>query len=706
DHRSHDIRALHGAIRGAIQGKARPPSGLKQVGNWVLQEKLTADSWRGTHAFAGGSPVLVRFYSADPYLPEGERKQQVSRIANAYKALSALPSHPGIVAVRDFTPTEAEDRFALVTEDPVGQALRPRLRDTRAPLTFDQKVRIARDLLGALAHAHAHSVVHRNLHPGTILVCDDGQTRLSGFDYARAGKDRSSTIAELIVDELDETYQAPECFADPGAASPASDVFSAGVVVYELFAGEPPFADAAEIEGQHAVFAEPPSAREPALPAGCDAWLQSLCAFDAGDRPAALDALGTFERLLGRTAERNPAVTSTPGVDYRDLPAGHPLTSKYVVQERLGEPGGFGVAYRVIDTLGDVSRVVKLVLQDRYSKLDRLKKEYRILLGLPAHPRVVKVVNADILPGEDGPPYIVFEYIEGQDVGEMIASDSLSTTDAWELGRQVTEGLVHLHASGVYHGDIKPRNLLWTDDGARIIDFNVSTRSGDDGHGGGSRRYLVPDLDTSHEPTDAERAERDVYALGITLYEALTGEYPWQTKLPPPAKLAKDPRKCARAAALSSSATELLLKALAPKRAERFASARELLEALDATAVLRPKAPQAEESSTWTVPELGVPQPNTNPFVSYLLTLYSQGRCNCGTRGLDALGERTYVETALDRDLLPAVLAGEFGLVIITGNAGDGKTAFLQRVETGARERGADVLAAASGNGASFELDG
>lgn len=706
DHRSHDIRTLHDAIRDAIQGKSRPPSGLRQVGNWVLQEKLTADSWRGTHAFAGGSPVLVRFYGADPYLPEDERKQQVSRIANAYKALSALPSHPGIVAVRDFTPTEAEDRFALVTEDPAGQALRPRLGDTRAPLTFDQKARIARDLLGALAHAHAHGVVHRNLHPGTILVCDDGQTRLAGFDYARAGKDRSSTIAEFIAEELEEAYQALECFADPGAASPASDVFSAGLVIYELFAGEPAFADAAEMERQHAVFAEPISAKEPALPVGCDAWLQSLCAKAASDRPAALAALGAFEKLLRRTAEGNTAASTAPSVDYRNLPTGYSLTSKYVVQERLGEPGGFGVAYRVIDTLGDVSRVVKLVLQDRHSKLDRLKKEYRILLRLPPHPRVVKVVNADILPGEDGPPYIVFEYIEGQDVGEMIASGTLSITDAWELGRQVAEGLVHLHASGVYHGDIKPRNLLWTADGARIIDFNVSTRSGDDGHGGGSRRYLAPDLDTSHEPTEAERAERDVYALGITLYEALTGEYPWQAKQPPPGKPAKEPHKCPRAAELSAGAAELLRKALAPKRADRFASALELLDALTATAVLRPKPPQTEESSTWTVPELGAPQPNTNPFVSYLLTLYSQGRCNSGTRGLDALGERTYLETALDRELLPAVLGGEFGLVIITGNAGDGKTAFLQRVEAGARERGTDVLAAASGSGASFALDG
>jgi len=96
---------------------------------------------------------------------------------------------------------------------------------------------------------------------------------------------------------------------------------------------------------------------------------------------------------------------------------------------------------------------------------------------------------------------------------------------------------------------------------------------------------------------------------------------------------------------------------------------------------------------------------HTNPFVDVLLTLYSQGRNNKGTRGLILNGE-VYVETALDRELIPASLAGEFGLVIITGNAGDGKTAFLQKLEKLATENGATVTPASRGNGAIFELDG
>src|SRR6185436_6495264 len=95
-------------------------------------------------------------------------------------------------------------------------------------------------------------------------------------------------------------------------------------------------------------------------------------------------------------------------------------------------------------------------------------------------------------------------------------------------------------------------------------------------------------------------------------------------------------------------------------------------------------------------------KPNFNPFVSHLLTMYSQSpRTNAGTRGLDTIGRETYVRTLLDDKLRPAVLAGEFRLVIVTGNAGDGKTAFIQQVE---RKAGPSLQQRP--NGSEFVLNG
>lgn len=726
--KSKNISAHHKIVLKAIQGVAKPRSGPLRFGSWQVSEKLGGtDSYveyRGFNLFAGQkTSVLIRAYQADAYKPPEEREKQRLLISNAYRALSALPGHPGIVGVRDFFTSEAEDKYFLVTEDVPGQALRLHIEKPTLTLTLDQKKRISDDLLAAVTHLHTNKVVHRNLSPSNILVGSDGRIRVAGFDYARPGVDHSRTIAQEIVEDLEPAYMAPEIHGEPGAASPASDLFSAGLVLFELFTGERPFKTATELFEQKAIFAVKPSAARPELPKGFDEWLQRLCTFEPDKRPSAAEALADLRSLLDPNAASAselemspPKVRPEPAglqLDYSNLQAQTQLTPKYVIEKRLGKPGAFGVAYKVIDTLGDVSRAMKLVLRDRVSTVERLKKEYKTLLRIPDHANVVKVIDADFVPG-NGPPFIVFEYIDGLDVGEMIETNLFAPEDALELARQVAAGLVHLHAAGVFHCDIKPRNLLWTERGAKIIDFNVSVHASGNERGGGSRRYLPPDLDLEAIPSSSDFADRDVYALGLTLYEAVTGRYPWEAQIPPPGEPARDPRAQSGLGDVAPELVSVMLKSIAPRRADRYSSALELQSALaNVPAARRAPQPVAAGSNVGAPPTgdraavsgESIP-PNTNPYVGHLLTVYSQSRrSNAGTRGLDLISEQTYVETALDRDLLPSVLSGEFSLVIISGNAGDGKTAFLQMLERRAEERHATVDRSRP-NGARFELSG
>ena len=253
---------------------------------------------------------------------------------------------------------------------------------------------------------------------------------------------------------------------------------------------------------------------------------------------------------------------------------------QYQVQERLGKPGAFGVAYRVIDTYGDVDRVIKLITRDRHSKVDRLKQEYRILVNLPRHRHVVQVLNARQLP--DGTPFLVFEYVDGVDVQRLLDDRRLSADDALLLGKQVLDGLSHLHAHNVCHLDIKPRNLLWSSDGVRIIDFNVAARLEDTSQqGGGSRRYIPADFDLVANPIPEELRDRDLFALGVTLYESITGSYPWGTVGSPiPGQAPQDPRTISGQADLSPVLADVLTRACAAHRAARFRSTQEFLEAL------------------------------------------------------------------------------------------------------------------------------
>jgi len=235
---------------------------------------------------------------------------------------------------------------------------------------------------------------------------------------------------------------------------------------------------------------------------------------------------------------------------------------------------------------------------------------------------------------------------------------------------------------------------LWTQKGAKIIDFNVSVRADDkESRGGGSRRYLPPDFDPEVIPHNGERADRDLYALGLTLYEALTSRYPWDTTEPPINKPAPDPREQSGFADLAPELVNVVLKAIAPRRTERYHTALDFRDALTEVRHARRIQPINLNVMPTSVRTghavLSSSDPNSNNFVSYLRTLYSQSRrSNAGTRGMDAMGVSTYVDTELDRALLPAVLQGEFRLVLISGNAGDGKTAFLQRLEKEVEARG------------------
>ena len=400
---------------------------------------------------------------------------------------------------------------------------------------------------------------------------------------------------------------------------------------------------------------------------------------------ASTEIVGPDPREAGsaKAATGSTTASGRPEIDYAALDRGDDLANRFRVEEKLGQ-GGFSVVYRVFDAFSDTSRVLKLIVKDRRSTFERLKREYSILERLPPHPNVVRVVWADKLP--DDTPFIVFEFVPGTGVDELLRSGSISPDDVKLLGLETLAGLVHLHGNDVFHRDIKPSNLLWTDRGVRIIDFNVAVIADDDeSRPGGTRRYVPPDLQVGDEMTPEEKTDWDLFALGVTLYECSTGKYPWDAARPLADTVPKDPRDFDRS--LSGEFVQVLLQAIALRRPDRFASAAAFHDALSAVSAMRslpatvPVKPLPDsdggESSLLTPT-----RPNVNPFVSHLLTMYSQSpRSNAGTRGLDAIGRETYVRTQLDETLRAALLAGEFRIVAVTGNAGDGKTAFIQQIE-------------------------
>ena len=692
---SRDMAPYREDVVEALEGTVRRPSGPQRFGNWVVRERLGGSDevteYRAVNAtVASSETVLLRVYHADPFQPEEVRNTERIAIANAYEVLAKMPPSPYIVGRRDFFAGEDESQFVLVMDDVHGQALHLRLNDPRRPFGVDAKLRVIRDMLRGLAHAHRFRVIHRALSPAAVLVTEGGRALLTGFDYARPEDPRPHTVVQRLAEVLDPAYVAPECQSRAQAMSRASDVYAAGVIAFQLLTGELPFATTADQFEKGSVL---PSSvlTSSGVSEEVAEVLRRMCARAPSARPSAAEALDLLRRATkgegessqgGESAEGSKETAGQEGPDHRNLPEGFQLTRAHTVRRKLGS-GTFGVVYQIYDNLASTDRVVKLVLKDRESLTERLKQEYNVLRGL-SHPNVVKVEYADYLNGTDI-PYLVFEYVDGQDVHELIKGRPLGPADVVKLGIDVAEGLVYLHGNGIYHCDIKPRNLLRTDSGCKIIDFNVSvTADSSLSKAGGTGRYAPPDTGAD-PPTVADLADRDVYGLGLALYQLVTGEWPFAAARRAFGERPIDPASFPDLGDLSEALVSTLTRAIAPLRGDRYASAADLLAALKAIGenVHRPRLQPEPE------PLPGPSAGEANPFVAHLQTLYSQSSSsNAGTRGADPFD--LYVPTALDDRLIPDIRAGRYALVVITGNAGDGKTAFLEHLVGYVRKRGAE----------------
>jgi serine/threonine protein kinase len=479
------------------------------------------------------------------------------------------------------------------------------------------------------------------------------------------------------------------------------------VIAFRLLTGELPFASSTDQYEKGSVL--PAEVMDAAgIPEQLADLLQHMCARTPSARLTAAEALRELNRYAGPGGSRggqSPAqqvARDGEEPDYRELPQDYPLTPKYTIRRRLGR-GTYGVVYQVYDDLAGADRAVKIVLRDRDSVVERLRQEYQVLINLPPHPNVVKVESADYLNGTRT-PYIAFEYTAGHDVADLIKKRLLDPADVVRLGKDVARGLAFLHARSVWHCDIKPSNLFWTDTGCKILDFNVAVTADTTlaSAPGGTLRYVPPDAGRGGgRVVPADLVDRDLYGLGIVLYELLAGVYPWDARQPPPGQVPRDPRTFTGLNDLSDALVDSLMKAISPRRSDRYPSADALLAALESIRdVHRRAAPLANQAP----PLAAGTSAEVNPFVAHLKTLYSQSDgSNAGTRGRDPY--KLYVSTALDDRLGPDVLAGRYLLVVITGNAGDGKTAFLESLTEQAQKRGAD-LGTPRDNGADFTFNG
>ncbi|MEY4102598.1 MAG: hypothetical protein RIR88_732, partial [Actinomycetota bacterium] len=221
---------------------------------------------------------------------------------------AARLSHPNVVNVYD--QGQDSEMAYLVMEYLPGITLRDLLKDY-GKLTPEQTVDIMDAVLRGLAAAHEAGILHRDLKPENVLLADDGRIKLGDFGLARATTANTASGQALLGTIA---YLSPELLTR-GEAGARSDIYSVGIMMYEMLVGEQPFKgeQPMQVAYQHANDKVPaPSAANPAVPAELDAIVEWATARNPEDRPENANQL--LEQLL--IAEKNIRGT---GAGYADV---------------------------------------------------------------------------------------------------------------------------------------------------------------------------------------------------------------------------------------------------------------------------------------------------------------------------------------------------------------------------------------------------
>ena len=204
------------------------------------------------------------------------------------------------------------------------------------------------------------------------------------------------------------------------------------------------------------------------------------------------------------------------------------LNGRYRLDAQIGA-GGMSTVYRAFDSVLERRVAIKLMHREIASdsdQLERFRREARSVAQL-SHPHIVGVIDAG---EEDGRPFIVFEYVEGETLKDRIRRlGKLPIGEAVAYAIEIARALGFAHARHIVHRDVKPQNVLIDEEGsAKVTDFGIA-RSLDeagltaDGRVLGTTDYVSPEQALGHEVN----GQSDIYSLGVVLFEMLTGDVPF-----------------------------------------------------------------------------------------------------------------------------------------------------------------------------------
>jgi serine/threonine protein kinase len=581
-----------------------------------------------------------------------QRYQKSPFLPNLMDSFQEAALYPGEICFFSYTDTDAAD-LASRCEDP--------------GWLIPERIRFARRCVEALLTLHEPGsdtppALHRNLTPKTIRVRSNGEPLLTGLHAARISGSQSVGASLPPIPNDARPYVAPEVLKSGWPASTtASDVYSLCSSLHPIFSA---------YEGDSLAR----RARE---------VLGRGLAIDPAERPL----LRRLLEELGSEQTARPRDQPIP-TEYWDADTTQEFRGRhYRVVTRLGR-GGTGSTFKVVEVSPSGQEEVSgpyvaksITTRERGQEATTAYARVRAHTGGPHLAGVLEVARE----WTENQVSALLRWVEGEPLSDWIGVLPLyfeevgdREPEAMALGwlRDMCQGLSPLHQAGLIHGDVSPRNIIVKGPDITLTDYDLVVGVGEPSRGG------TPDY-MARQPGEPAALSDDIFALGGTLFHALFGRTPFLhgaslDKSRGLAWVEQDRRTWPCLAAFLDKATHSDAR-------QRFVSAADAVAFLDARASVasaRPDhVPVPLATATWS--------PQRVEWVRLLQQCFpGSPKGNVETRGLDsefAIG--TYVETAFDRQLADDITGGRLSLVVLCGNAGDGKTALLQNL---ARRLGVD----------------
>lgn len=588
-------------------------------------------------------------------------------------------SSTGLVPMANLPYRWSDDFLVFPILPPRGKplSLQP-LPETRE--AFIQELLLAAACFAALYQIHTQGVLHRAIGPGAIYIQPSFKVVLTNFYAARVGD--HSIAPSLDVLAIEDPYAHIDLAIGYGYATTATDIFSLGLVFLERLSGVSLSNIRANVESD-VIF--PQQQR----------WTTFLSAELSGELTDLFKQVVTPEKGAQPLAAKMMAARLTELAQrlrievQGDNVAGKIFDKRYKVHRLLGR-GTMACTYLASDTEYESLGLFALkqymspseVLPQAATEFDTMRTIHSKYLPQ----------SFDIYPAEND-VHLKMEYIPGPTLQEVEAEFPWPLERWWAFAQDLLNAVEVLEQKQLLHRDIKPANIILHEAENRpvLIDFGFAMRQGTRAQLAGTPLYLPPET-LSASSTTAFPASCDRYAVGIILFKTLLGSLPFTLlgadRYPVSLEQISD-KKIRRIAAV-------LLKAVSNDPSERPATINQMRQDLQ-TAFLAIEEPARKEAL----------QELSNAWINDIRSLYRNSEIgNKNNRGLDSdFVRETYVPTALDEHLLPKLFTLKPKTIFLSGNPGDGKTAFLEKVQQELEQRQAHIIRQ-DASGWEWELDG